>query len=289
MTECPALKISSGGVTAALAPSLGGAVLSAADAEGPLLRLGTAPTVAADPRASGCFPCVPWFGRLNLQFDGYGRTAWLKATLPDASSLALHGDGWISAWEVLAHTDDRLLCRISAPSTPSGFPFAYSAEQELLIRDGGLQIRLTLRNSDLIPMPAGLGLHPYFRRTPTTQVAFSSARIWAPPVEEERGRLSALTSALGSGGPASLPDRTLDLTFIEFDGEAIIVDEVGAVRVTSEAPFLHVYAPAGAAFFCLEPVSHLPGLFLADESHGGARSLAPGEEMSLSLFVDRPH
>lgn len=180
------------------------------------------------------------------------------------------------------------MCRCSPAHSPSGFPFAYAAEQEFLIRNGGIQITLTLRNIDLIPMPAGLGLHPYIRRTPSTQVAFCSTKFWTPPAGEKKGRLSGLTSALGSGAPAFLPDRTLDHSFTGFGGEAQIVDEGGVVRMTSDAPFLHVYAPAEADFFCLEPVSHLPGLLLADGAESGARSLAPGEEMSLTLNIDRP-
>lgn len=287
MTDRPALKLSSGGLTAALAPSLGGAILSLADEKGALLRMGAAPAVAEDPRASACFPCVPWFGRLAPAFEAYGRKAALSATLPEASPLALHGDGWITPWEVLAHTDDRLLCRRSAARAPSGFPFAYLAEQEFQIRDGGLQIGLTLRNGDDAPMPAGLGLHPYFPRSSATQVAFAATSLWAPPVGDEEGRLTDLPSSLGAGAPALLPDRTLDHSFTGFGGEARVIDEGGVLRMTSDAPFLHVYAPAGANFFCLEPVSHLPGLLLADGTDGGARPLAPGESMSLNLFLHR--
>ncbi len=289
LKNCPALKLSSGGVTAALAPSLGGAVLSLADARGPLLRMGTAPAVAEDPRASACFPCAPWFGRLDLSFEAHGRKAALCATLPEASPLALHGDGWISSWTVLAHTDDRLRCRYSAPRSPSGYPFAYEAEQEFRIRDGGLQITLSLRNIDVAPMPAGLGLHPYFHRTRSTRVVFSATGVWAPPLENELGRLSDLFSPLGAGAPAILPDQTLDCSFTGFGGEARIVDGAGVVRMTSDAPFLHLYAPSGADFFCLEPVSHLPGLFLAEGAKGGLRSLAPGYGVSLTLFIDRPN
>jgi aldose 1-epimerase len=287
LTNCRALKLSSGGVTAALAPSLGGAVLSLADEKGQYLRIGTAPAVAEDPRASACFPCTPWFGRLSPYFEANGRKATLSATLPDASPLPLHGDGWITPWEVLAHTDDRLLCRYAAARAPSGFPFAYEAEQEFSVSGGGLRIELTLRNRDDAPMPAGLALHPYFKRKSMTQVAFSATRLWAPPIGEDEGRLTALPSALGAGAPAFLPDQTLDHSFTGFGGEACVVDDGGVVQLTSDAPFLHVYAPAGENFFCLEPVSHLPGLFPAIGAEGGARRLAPGETMSLKLFLRR--
>lgn len=289
LTTSPALKISSGGVTAALIPSLGGAVISVSDDHGPLLRPGTALAVAEDPRASACFPCVPWFGRLGPTFEAFGRKAMLCATLSDSSPLALHGDGWIARWEVLARTDDRLLCQCSVSRSPSGYPFAYSAEQDFRVIDGGFRVSLTLRNEDAVSMSAGLGLHPYFRRTPSSQVAFLATKTWAPPMDGGRGRLSELSSALGAGAPAFLPDRTLDHSFTNFGGEALIVDARGIVRLASDAPFLHIYAPAGENYFCLEPISHLPGLLLANEAEGGGRPLAPGESKSLTFFLHRSY
>lgn len=288
MTACPALKIASGGITAEVAPFLGGALLSLGDGAGPLLRMGTADAVAADPRASACFPCAPWFGRLGLSFDAFGRKAALRPTLAAASPMSLHGDGWVSAWEMSAHADDQLSCRLPAARSLSGFPFAYEVEQQFRIMNGGLQIDLSLRNADKVPMPAGLGLHPYFHRTQTTRLAFSSTGYWTPPERNEKGFLTALPSALGAGAPASLPDEPLDHSFTGFGGSAMIFDDHGGVRLASNAPILHLYAPAGEAFFCLEPVTHLPGAFLDSRGHMGGRVLAPGMSQSLKLVIDRP-
>ena len=287
MTGPRTLTIAGGGARADLAPALGGAVLFFGDRRGPLLRAGAAAAVAADPRAAAIFPCVPWFGRIKRDLAAQGRAATLRATLPDASPLPLHGDGWISPWTVVEHDLDRLVCRLGVPPSPSRFPFAYSARQEFRIEGAALCIALSLRNEDDVPMPAGLGLHPYFVRTRSTRVSFSSTAFWTPPGSSP-GRLSALPSALGGGAPAELPGDTLDHSFPGFTGEAIIHDGQEAVRILSGAPILHVYAPSGEAFFCLEPVTHLPGEFLGASADCGARLLAPGEEMSLRLVIDRP-
>jgi aldose 1-epimerase len=289
LTTCSALKISSGGTTAALAPSLGGAVLSVVDARGPLLRMGTAPAVAADPRAAACFPCAPWFGRLSLDFAALGRASRLKASLPDATPLALHGDGWISSWDVLTHTEDQLTCRLWGAPSPSGFPFAYELEQDFRVDKAGFRVTLTLNNRDTVRMPAGLGLHPYFRRTSSTRIRFSASGLWTPPVARAPGRHGGLPSPLGEGVFASLPDETLDHSFTGFGGAAVIADGPAAVRLITQAPTLHLYAPRGETFFCLEPITHLPGAFLEDgDGRGGARLLAPGDTMSLGLVIDRP-
>lgn len=287
MTGSPTLTIAGGGAHADLAPALGGAVLFFGDRRGPMLRAGASAAVATDPRAAAIFPCVPWFGRLQSDLDAQGRAASLRATLPDASPLPLHGDGWISPWTVVEHDLDRLVCRLGVPPSPSRFPFAYSARQEFRIEGAALCIALSLRNEDDVPMPAGLGLHPYFVRTRSTRVSFQAAGFWTPPGPSS-GRLGALPSALGGGAPAVLPDETLDHSFTGFAGTAIVSDGANAVRLASDAPFLHLYAPAAEAFFCLEPVTHLPGEFLGASTDFGARLLAPGEEMSLRLVIDRP-
>ncbi len=281
------LEISSDGMVAQLAPALGGSILAVSDADGPLLRAGAARDVAHDPRAAAAFPCIPWFGRLDPDFTALGRKALLSATLPDASPLPLHGDGWMMPWKVKAHARDRLTCQLSVPRSPSGFPFAYEAEQEFHIDGRALHIVLLLRNADSVSMPAGLGLHPYFVRRPSTGVAFSATGMWSPPIHGP-GSLGDLPSALGAGAAASLPDTTLDHSFTGFSGTALIADDARAVRLSSDAPILHVYAPAGEEFFCLEPVTHLPGDFSGRSAEGAAAILAPGERMSIRLVIDRP-
>jgi aldose 1-epimerase len=78
-----------------------------------------------------------------------------------------------------------------------------------------------------------------------------------------------------------LPASTIDHAFAGFGGSATISGEGRMIALTSDAPFLHVFAPAGEDYFCLEPVSHLPGVF------PGAERLKPGEALSLSMTVGR--
>ncbi|MDZ7629678.1 MAG: hypothetical protein U5J99_14850 [Parvularculaceae bacterium] len=275
MSDRAALKIASGDYVCVLAPSLGGAILSLSDGKGPLLRSGTAQATSADPRRSACFPCVPWFGRLSAPVDGVS----LKATLPDASPLPLHGDGWISAFDVETHTEDRLQCRYSPQPSPSGFPHPYEAQQDFRLTAQGLTITLSVRNTGARAMPAGLGLHPYFRRTPASRISFSADALWTPPASSP-GALGALPGGLGSAAFTTLPDNTIDHSFTGFGGTLLVETAEGVIRLTSAASILHLYAPADEDYFCAEPVSHLPGDF-------GRARLAPGASSALTVSIAR--
>lgn len=268
-----------GGVVAELAPDLGGAVLALSFAGRDALRRGTREAVAADPRGAACFPCAPWFGRLHGGLDFRGRHWPLLPTLPACDPRhALHGEAWVRPWAVTAHTDVFLDCRFSSDGRQEGrFPFAYEARQIAQIAEDAFELDLRVRNAGAEPMPAGLGLHPYFPRLPQTRIAFRAAGLWTP-APEGGGAESAIPADLDFAKGATLPHREIDHSFPGFQGAVEIRQPAMTLRLASDAPILHLYAPAGADFFCLEPVTHLPGAF-------GGDVLKPNEQMRLSLSI----
>ncbi|MEZ5916376.1 MAG: hypothetical protein R3C40_02210 [Parvularculaceae bacterium] len=203
----------------------GGAVTSFRDRRGEILRAGPA---AGDPREAACFPCAPWFGRIygDLVFNG-ARTA-LTPTLPACDAHhALHGDGWVSRWAVSRHTDDMLTLRLeNHAALASGFAFPYAVTERFALSRKGLTITLALENTGAAPMPAGLGLHPFFPRTAATRLRFGAEKIWTPPADGP-GVLRAISGKLGAisgtrGGAASLPDTTLDHSFAGLKSPIVI-------------------------------------------------------------------
>jgi len=51
--------------------------------------------------------------------------------------------------------------------------------------------------------------------------------------------------------------------------------------------WLHIYAPPGEDFFCVEPVSHRPdALNAADPAAEGVRVLAPGKSHSIAMTLE---
>lgn len=273
------VRLEDDGLAAEIAPALGGALLSFRAAGRDMLRPGAAAAVAADPRNAACFPCVPWFGRLHGGLDVEGAHWDLAPTLPACDPVhPLHGEGWRAAWSVSEQSAAALDCVLRRGGAGAGaFPFAYAARLRYELGAGRLLIALSVTNTGEGPMPAGLGLHPYFPREAETTLAFGAKGFWTPG-DKGGGRDGARPADADFANGAALPDRTLDHSYTDFYGEAAIHCRGRRVTLAATAPILHVYAPAGAAFFCLEPVTHRPGAF------GDAR-LAPGENLRLSMTL----
>jgi aldose 1-epimerase len=275
------LAIRSGAWAAGIAPAYGGAVLSLKRGDSDILRPGAPGRVAADPRAAASFVCVPWFGRLVGGLAFAGRRWPLTPTLAACDPVhALHGEGWVRPWRIAAHTDDRAVLVFEHGAGAFGrFPFAFSAEQEIRLDANGATHALAVRNDGDATMPAGLGLHPYFPRRRTTRLALAAARLWTPPRNGAEGSDGAIPADLDFSLPAPLPERGADHTFTGVSGAASVAQPDIALRLETDAPFLHLYAPEGEDFFCLEPVTHLPGRF-------GEDTLAPGETLRVTLRIE---
>ncbi|MEQ8749123.1 MAG: hypothetical protein RIC52_05040 [Amphiplicatus sp.] len=277
------IRLSAGNWEAAVAPAFGGSLLFLRRAGADILRSAiSANAVAADPRNGACFPCVPYFGRLAGGLTVDGRRWPLDPTLPACDPAnPLHGEGWVSPWRASAQTPSSLTIGFEHAPSPGRFPFPYRAEQTLTLDDKGLTVFLSIENTGAAPMPAGLGLHPYFARVDDTRLAFSAERYWTPP----DGPLSALPDALGQGAGAPLPPSTRDHSYAGFGGAVAIESGGQRILLKSDAPALHLYAPGGRDYYCLEPVTHLPGAFTGDAKMSAARSLEPGERLSLTMFI----
>jgi len=240
-----------------------------------------------DPREAACFPCVPYFGRLYDGLTLNGRYFAQSPTLPTCDPThALHGEGWVNEWAIVSQTKSVLVCSFHHDGTVSGrFPFAYEARQKIKLSKNGVEISLGLKNVGDKSMPAGLGLHPYLMRRTDTVCGFTAKQYWTPPAGHASGALSYLPDALGAARPTALPFSARDHSYAGFGGEVAISTGNLSLRLGSDAPILHLYAPEGEKWFCLEPVTHLPGVLVARDHPYGGKMLAPGDMISLSLSI----
>lgn len=268
-----------------IAPELGGSILSFKCNGQSILREARCEAVQVTPEASACFPCVPYFGRL---YDGLlpdGSRTPLSPTI-SSSPLPLHGEGWVSKWRCAFRTTHQAIIRMDHVDVDAGlYPFRYRAEQRFSLNNLGLDLTLTVTNTDNRPMPCGLGLHPYFSRTPAHKVQFCAAQEWHLPGNQTRGRLSALQGNLGGGNLSALPDWNADLSFAGFDGEVLIQSSGLDIRLKTDAPLLHLYAPERSDFFCLEPITHAPGLLMEKHCSLSGQMLMPGQSSSIKLSI----
>lgn len=266
---------------AVIAPEAGGAVMSLSrDGRNILRPAPSLDAVKTDPRKAACFPCVPWFGRLFGGLDFGSRRYDLKPTLPSCDAEhPLHGEGWINEWSVESETQTKLCCRFDYAPSEGKFPFPFRAEQSFSV-DDAFGIKLSVTNTGDAPMPVGLGLHPFFSRHEDTRLRLPAERLWTPAPGGGGSFEAPVPAAYNFSDEMSLP-AAMDHTCAGWSGDAGIANGEETITVRSNAPAMHVYAPAGEDFFCLEPVTHLPGMF-------GADVIAPRETMSIFCRILAP-
>ena len=162
----------------------------------------------------------------------------------------------------------------------------FSAEQDIVLDQAGCTVALALSNRGEIAMPAGLGLHPYFRRRPETRVRFDAETVMLSDAATMPTGIEAPASHFGDFAQgAALPHETIDHCFRGWSGTVTIEDDLGtiAMRATG-APHLHVYAPADGSALCFEPVSHTPDAL--NRAPAEMTVLEPGETARLEMRIE---
>ncbi len=231
------------------------------------------------PTDLACFPLVPFCNRIA---DGrVSRTGEIR-TIPMSQKgvdpqHAIHGLGWVSPWSVKQSGQDTATLGLAHDG--SIWPWTFSSEQHIQLLENGYSHALTLTNTDQVPMPAGLGLHPYFpRERATLSGAFDG--YW----ETGPDRLPAQHRLLDQQ-PEWFADQGFDNCFTG-GSESIQLAWPGHVltmRPSATLPFTHVYTPPGADFLCVEPVSHIPDAINSPlgREETGLQMLEPGESFSV--------
>ena len=233
---------------------------------------------------------IPWSGRISGAGFAYrGRVHRLAPNL-DGEPLPIHGNGFSSAWTVVAAARTEATLELSSDGPG---PYRYAGRVIYALRDGALAIRLAVTSRAADPLPYGLGLHPWFPRTPGTTLRAAAASV---TLEDSRhlpaGRVPvAARRDWDFAAPRRLPGAWINNDFSPWDGRADIVWADRDLRLgidTDGDPHLTtfiLYSPASDAdFFCFEPVTH------AVDAHNraggpeanGLHVLAPGETLTIA-------
>lgn len=274
-----------------LAPEVGGSVsglwYSKGDTRIAVLR--PSASDSTDPAAMACFPMAPFCNRLREgRLAVGGRSVNIPPNRP-GEPHPLHGQAWLAPWTAERRGSDRAVMRCL--HEPDHWPWRYEAVQTVSAAHEGVLLRLELRNLDEQPMPAGLGLHPYFPSGPEVRVR---TRVG--------GVLLADADGLPSGAPSpitaafDLADRAmaagaLDHGYAGWSGRLDIhyPGHIVGLQASSDAGWLQVYAPPGEPWFCAEPMTHASGGLHAPEAQWtelGVRILQPGQTLSLEMRLE---
>jgi aldose 1-epimerase len=235
------------------------------------------PTCGPSILDTGSFPLVPFSNRI-----AHGRfgDVTLTPNLPGSDHPhPLHGFGWLSAWRVIA--DDS----IEHIYQGGEWPWAYRAVQKFTLNEDGVEMALTLTNLADAPMPAGLGFHPYFPRTPDAVYRGLHRGEWQNTPDCLPERLDEKEHAVDWWNGQPVGTRAVDTVYTGRSGNLEILwpsrQLALEIAPSGNLPFTVVYTPKDADFFCVEPVSHETDAI----NRGGLPLLAPGGTMTARMTL----
>ena len=283
-----------------LAPEHGASVVNLAAALAgawtPILRP-TPPAEAAAGHVSGMasFTLAPFSNRLpagRLRFAG--REYQLRLNTPDGHTQ--HGDVRRRPWRTTAQAAARAAFTLDTRDFADfNYPFPFTAEIGYELAGPRCTTRFTLANVGAEPMPAGFGFHPYFPRTLTApaenvELEAAAAGVYADLIPTTPA--GAVPPALDFARRRPLAETPLNHCYAGWDGRAVIHWPRAGVtlRLEAEAPLRHLvlFAPAGQAFFAVEPVTNATNgfnLHAAGLPGSGTLVLAPGQAAAAAFHM----
>ncbi|MDE0792821.1 MAG: hypothetical protein OSB08_04155, partial [SAR324 cluster bacterium] len=139
-------------------------------------------------------------------------------------------------------------------------------------------------------MPAGMGLHPYFVRTPLSIITAKTEKMWVNDSENIPLRLQSVQESECLSQGLNVNKKTLDNIFSGWNREVLISwpEWKASLKISAEVPldFLVIFTPQDEDYFCVEPVSHVTDAFnLLDrgDSGTGAKILLPDEILEAKI------
>jgi aldose 1-epimerase len=294
LTAPRTVELRAGPARVVLAPAVGGAI-AAFDWNGEaILRPTRADALATGAvREFACYPLIPFSNRIaaaTLHWDGQAYR--LPRYLP-GEPHAIHGNGWQRAWTVLEHGSARALLELehdAAGEHAGEWPFPYRARQVFELAAETLTLRLDIMNSGDRTFPFGLGWHPFFPRSPGTELGFTARCVWHTDTTRLPTRCDAVPSAWDFMVPRPVATTTLDNCFCGWQPPAVVRWPTRrlAVELSADAACDHlvVFIPEGGDFIAVEPVTHMTDGFhraAAGMPDTGTRLLAPGASFSCTM------
>jgi aldose 1-epimerase len=272
MTAVEQIVLGGDGVEMVLLPEIGARIHRLRVDGVDLLRTPDDPaTHRDDPFFWGAYLMAPWCNRAPAQlFDAAGRTVRLAPNFPDGS--AIHGLVHARAWETRA--DGSL--RIAVADGEDGWPWAFEVTARPTVTGRTVSLLCELTNRSGSPMPAGIGLHPWF--VPPLAVGVPAESVYPTNTGSPRtptpvaGNLDLREPAIPPRGVdatwSDLVSSTIDLAWQQLGLTAQL--DVDATRVC-----VAVAAPNDLGAVAVEPQTHGPD---------GLRRLGAGEPDAMMLL-----
>lgn len=260
----------------------------------------------SDPERTASFPMVPWSNRIDAGVLPFGGRTW-QLQRNGADGTAIHGAMRQAPWAITSVDDDAVVLEVDAADMVGvNFPWRFTARVGYALIGDSLEVTTSVRNADDEPFPAGLGHHPYFRRSLVPAGTPMPDEPGQPLLQVGATAGYVLHGGLALGVAGAIPPRADFL--LERPVGALHVDHVLTGRTPGPLATLHyadpdvsvtldadeeyshvvVYAPRGRGHVAIEPVTHVNGgfaLHAAGVPGTGVIVLAPGEGLTASFRV----
>lgn len=263
------------------------------------------------PQLSGIPFLAPWANRLNEQaFWANGKRYAFDMELGNVrGENPIHGLLASSPyWRVVSVAADQRSARATSrlefwryPELMAQWPFAHEYDMTYTLKDGVLEVRVTVTNLSNDPMPVAIGFHPYYR------IPDVARDEWTGHIPARR-RVVADNRLIPTGEyrPMEIPDkfplrgRTLDDGFIDLqrdaDGRAVFSIQAGDKRVETlfgpKYPVAIVWEPNNQSgqpqpFICFEPMTGITSAvnLAHDGKYPDLQTVPPGGKWSESFWI----
>lgn len=242
-----------------------------------------------DSNSASMFLMLPFCGRIRGgKFVYWGITRKMKKNQAGIQD-PIHGDGWKSKWTVTKQSDTSVTLDMSHDKD-EGFPFSYDAEVTYTLDGAELKVETTLTNNAILPMPCGMGIHPFFTKTKDMELKFTSKMVWANESDPifDRPYPTPEDWQFKDGKP--IKSAVFDTCFGGFNGKAEIkYPSLGyKIKIQADEQYGHavLYSPKGKGFVCFEPCTNVSNAFnLAANGVIGTGINSIGKDQSITGCV----
>lgn len=262
------LTLRAGALVAELAPAVGGSIagfyrLQEDGGRYDWLRRASAEALRRrEVEAMASFPLIPFCNRIrNGRAQFQGRDIMLPPNR-GRSRHAIHGLAWQAPWQVKEHGSTHAVLEFDSPA--GAWPYHFHATQRFTLAPDGLAVAIEVENRDTIPMPLGVGHHPYLPHRPGTVLQTDVERIWLGDDEVMPTGLAVTPVVEQLRHGVLLEKIVADNNFTGWGRRARVSwpESVGQAAATlvlqADAPldYFVLYSPKDAGYFCIEPVSN---------------------------------
>ncbi|WP_282090757.1 aldose 1-epimerase [Streptomyces tendae] len=196
----------------------------------------------------GCFPMVPWCGRIR---DGrFGDGAVVHQMPLNSPPHAIHGTARDAAWRTARVSADEAVLTYDLVDP---WPYPGRVTQVVALAEDGLTLSMSVETYES-SFPAQIGWHPWFNRTLDDEPGAGVEIAFDPAWQEERG-----DDHLPTGNRVEPKPGPWDDCFGMPDGVDVTLTWPGRLelKVTSREQWVVVYDEQEAAV-CVEPQTGPP-------------------------------